>query len=798
MTSVSPNSLPYVSGTELPRVSEGETIRRSNEHDEKEEEEAQEPLAKKRSRLMFWKKYEQGEKSDWWFASTGIPLLAATLGPLANISSLVALVTSWRMNVYIDGQFVEELEGKSFADPRWCYYFNVASLVCGFLGNIFLLFNFTQRIRYIIALPATIILWYLATGFLIGITVSMEIYAPPNRPYETYTQGFWYAVAAASFYFFCSMLLMVNMLGFFLGHYPDNFALSDSQRTLILQTMVFFIWLGGGAAVFMKIEDSAGQGWEYADSLYFCDVTVLTVGFGDFYPTTDLGRGIVFPFSVGGIITLALIVSSIYKFMRELGEENIVMKHTDRMRQRTADRSVTTSFDLRQREHAERHLIRRRSLKERERPKISAPTELREMRTAMGNTVRRATFRPLPNALTPGRNKKQRVILLKEEKDRFLAMRGIQQKSKKYRQWLALLFSTFAFGILWCVGAVVFWQAEKNTQGMTYFEALYFCYISLLTIGYGDLAPKSSAGRCFFVIWSLIAVPTMTILVSDLGDTVVYKFHRWSDKFADFTVLPKQGIWRTFLDKHPSLLRLVQRLQKKIADRKARKRVERGFELDDPDQPVENPGWDTQTRDISAAEAQVDESPVEADNGATAPTLPVLAEEAEQDALGKSPSPKAVAHHLALSIKRVAADMHLPKPKRYTFEEWVFFVRLIRLTGNKTGSRGDEDEEDEEGLVEWDWIGPDSPLMSGLSESEWLLERLCESLIRLAKKPYNVRGEVRLETGEGVDGDDRVIRWAGDENDPRDEQRLDKVAGDTNDGDPSRAEDRGTGAGDVT
>jgi potassium channel subfamily K len=338
----------------------------------------------------------------------------------------------------------------------------VASLICGFMGNVFLLFNFTQRIRYTIALPATIIFWYLATGFLIGITASMEIYAPPNRPYQTYTQGFWYAIAAATFYLFCSMLLMVNMLGYFLGHYPDNFALSDSQRTLILQTMVFFIWLGGGAAVFMKIEEDSGQDWGYADSLYFCDVTVLTVGFGDFYPTTNLGRGIVFPFSVGGIITLGLIVSSIYKFMRELGEENIVMKHTDRMRQRTVDRSVTTSFDLRQREHAEHHLLRRRSLRARERPRISAPMQPRVMRTALKNAVRRTTFAPLPNALMPERNKKQRLILLKEEKDRFHAMRVIQQKSRKYRQWLALVFSTFAFGVLWCVGAVVFWQVSQS------------------------------------------------------------------------------------------------------------------------------------------------------------------------------------------------------------------------------------------------------------------------------------------------------------------------------------------------
>lgn len=47
-----------------------------------------------------------------------------------------------------------------------CYWINVGSLICGFLGNLFLLLNFTQRIRYLYALPLTIIFWYLATGFV--------------------------------------------------------------------------------------------------------------------------------------------------------------------------------------------------------------------------------------------------------------------------------------------------------------------------------------------------------------------------------------------------------------------------------------------------------------------------------------------------------------------------------------------------------------------------------------------------------------------------------------------------------
>lgn len=73
-------------------------------------------------RKRWWnvfKRWKEGEESDWWFASTGIPLLAATLGPLANVSSIAALVTSWRQSNWIDGGFVSDFEGVPFADPRW-------------------------------------------------------------------------------------------------------------------------------------------------------------------------------------------------------------------------------------------------------------------------------------------------------------------------------------------------------------------------------------------------------------------------------------------------------------------------------------------------------------------------------------------------------------------------------------------------------------------------------------------------------------------------------------------------------
>lgn len=170
---------------------------------------------------------------------------------------------------------------------------------------------------------------------------------------------------------------------------------------------------------------------------------------------------------MGGIITLGLIVSSLYRAARELGEDHIVRKDIRRRREHALDMTVTNSEDYR---HRQLQFVRRGTF---ERLKISGPSEPRPYRTAMGNNVQHASSFPL-NIRVPTVNRKPRLLLLKEEKDRFNAMRRIQADSKKFRKWMALIWSVTTFLILWCVGAVVFWQTEKDTLGMTYFQALYF------------------------------------------------------------------------------------------------------------------------------------------------------------------------------------------------------------------------------------------------------------------------------------------------------------------------------------
>lgn len=239
-----------------------------------------------------------------------------------------------------------------------------------------------------------------------------------------------------------------------------------------------------------------------------------------------------------------------------------------------------------------------------------------------------------------------------------------------------------------------FWQAEQESQGLTYFQALYFCYVSLLTIGYGDFSPSSNAGKPFFIVWSLVAVPTMTILISDMGDTVIASFKRGTFTLADWTVLPKAGRWKSLLERYPVLWSW---LEKKAEEAEEEKRVDQGFPI----------------------------GPVGEDEHAPPPTLEQVA---ELDKLDQH----ALARKLGVAIRKTANDLRADPPKRYSYEEWAVYTHLIRFSRMSRSELVEEEEE--QGLIEWDWIGEDSPMLAEQSESEWLLDRLCESLDRYMRR----------------------------------------------------------------
>lgn len=109
-------------------------------------------------------------------------------------------------------------------------------------------------------------------------------------------------------------------------------------------------------------------------------------------------------------------------------------------------------------------------------------------------------------------------------------------------------------------------------------------------------------------------------------------------------------------------------------------------------------------------------------------TSPTMEEVVELDNLDDN----ALARKLAIAIRHTADHVKEDPPRRYSYEEWAEYTRLIRFS--KMSKQECEDAEDEEGVVEWDWIGEDSPMLAGSNESEWVLDRLCESLNRYMRK----------------------------------------------------------------
>jgi voltage-gated potassium channel len=63
--------------------------------------------------------------------------------------------------------------------------------------------------------------------------------------------------------------------------YRDMLKQPETRALLLLAALIFII----GVVFYMRVEH-----WGLIDTMYFCVVTLGTVGYGDITPTTDLGK----------------------------------------------------------------------------------------------------------------------------------------------------------------------------------------------------------------------------------------------------------------------------------------------------------------------------------------------------------------------------------------------------------------------------------------------------------------------------------------------------------------------------
>ncbi|TFK38877.1 hypothetical protein BDQ12DRAFT_629971 [Crucibulum laeve] len=668
-------------------------IREHEEHSEPEHEqnadpvddnESEEPIVRVRNELKNDESEEEVgffQPTLWWFTSTAFPLISGTFGPIANLFSVCSLVQTWRIRTSDNGRI---------KDPAWLTALNAVSLFLAVLANLVLLFGFARRIRYIIAQPAVITLWYLSGTLLIvalSLTNTELLLDSPTLPGHILSQSFYYGLLAAILYFVNSTLLLVNIIGAYWFHaYPASYcALTIPQRTLMLQTISFSMYLALGAGVFSRLE-----GWDFVDGIYWADYTVLTIGLGSDFPLmTTAARMLLIPYAAFGVTLVGLVIGSVRGLVLERGKVKLARRRVGKERAKWLERMKGKQ---------QRILLRRRKLPE---SVLSAGGE------SETGAWRRAEFE---------------------------LMRLIEESAEKAERYTALASSALSFTIVWIGGSLVFWSCQHiEKQGSwTYPEALYFSSTTLLTIGYGDFYPTSNADKPFFVLWTLIAVPTVTILISNMGDTVVRAVSEATVQAGRWTILPekfsgdndekkikkKHGKWKDITGK-------ASKVDGQSGGDGGSKSLE-GTPSTGPTGSSDSDS-DVQHNEVKGLGADVEE-------------LGGAVEQAEEKQ-GRSGSLSA---RLAKEISHVARDIGKKPPRKYTWDEWVKWLEL--LDGREdAGKEGEDKEKDIKGKANdlvnvetdpakqnktktWSWLGDEGPLFSKGSETEWILRRLCKRL----------------------------------------------------------------------
>ncbi|MFN8596544.1 MAG: potassium channel family protein [Anaerolineae bacterium] len=79
------------------------------------------------------------------------------------------------------------------------------------------------------------------------------------------------------------------------------------------------------------------------------------------------------------------------------------------------------------------------------------------------------------------------------------------------RALLLTAFSVIAIGTVFYHGV----------EGWSWLDAAYFCVVTMATIGYGDLTPKTDAGKLFTIVYILIGLGVISGFFAVLGETVL-------------------------------------------------------------------------------------------------------------------------------------------------------------------------------------------------------------------------------------------------------------------------------------
>lgn len=539
----------------------------------------------------------------WLVVSSYFPLISACMAPISNLISLVCLIEKWGV---VDGT-------NARLDNRGILGLNIVSFIFGIYGNMSLVLNFSERMHYMTSQLISVTCWLIAGSLLLAAVIMATVKMNSLEESVELTEGYFFAAFTVFFYYACAVIQSINFLGYTMKKYPPVFNLSRRQRSLMIYIVMFTIWeVVGTIAMNYLLGDIS-----YGTSLYFCTVSILTIGYGDIAPNSPGSKAFDMVFCFIGVVLVGLIVAMIRQVVLTSAAPCIFWHRIELGRQ-----------------------------------KLLAKLE------------------------------KDNIELTPEEA--FEHMRKIRRQVKFRQANYSFLITMSAFIVFWLIGALVF----DAIEGWGYFNAVYYCFVTLLTIGYGDFSPTSPLARSVFVVWAFFAVPLMAVFISNASDTIF----EWADRVE--TAATHMMHWKTYYAMCHSLFRAW--FPKTVVP------------------PLTRAGSENSSLSRRSKQSR------------THSGLITLELDEEPEELGPTPAERLRLIHTFInddydlvaslmtrieSLKKLIVDSVETPGKRYTHDEWMDHLDAL----NAANMSGDDSDF---------WLGDQSPLRLPIKEPSFLLLKM--------------------------------------------------------------------------
>ncbi|KXS22394.1 hypothetical protein M427DRAFT_171706 [Gonapodya prolifera JEL478] len=373
------------------------------------------------------------------------------------------------------------------------------------------------------------------------------------------------SMSLLAFFFMTYDLLVLNA--------PSN-VMSGAQKQFVLATYLADTTFLVGAAIFCNI-----QPWTFSQAFVFCVTTFTTIGYGNLTPKTTISRIVFMIYALLGISVVGFFLTSVRNVMihssqeslrkrilalrelrervqrKELGEgqstnkcsflghillavkrwsekewdveeeEQEIESMEEERRSFSASESAShhqphgqqDNLDVERQKEAPSSALPPKSQDDAIMPRQARRTDSRNLRPESEQWVGMPTSSDttLPPQEDPAVIAEDEAETDRKSTNRDdLESQAEQDLRRRAQRGAGFRVAVWAI-VFWLAGALVFYALERD---WTYFDAIYFTYVTLTTIGFGDYIPNSPGGWEFWTYYSLFQIAFVGIVLGTLSD----------------------------------------------------------------------------------------------------------------------------------------------------------------------------------------------------------------------------------------------------------------------------------------